>query len=320
MPDLADSLVQLQNLRDRGVLSEEDFAQEKGKLLLAWRQEVLSQGSSDGATDTRTLPQPSPPVPAPSSPAPLAPAPLSPAQSSQATQQAETVSLATELEDLSGRDAPSQHSEAASDPSSDPPSSSDPALHEAVRALLHEGRRGKAVRHCHRAGMSLAEASALVQEVDAKHPAPLRRFHWTPYVFKTHAVELPDGMTPEQAMAGIEDAVAEWPWTRVRAGSETGKELILESVPPTRTAMRTVGGLLMAGVRVKVAGHGLEVSPWATMGSHLAIGGAVLLSVWTVFMAVVWAGLLIMRHFETRDRLKTVASALGSALASGAKR
>ena len=41
MPDLADSLVQLQNLRDRGVLSEEDFAQEKGKLLLAWRQEVL---------------------------------------------------------------------------------------------------------------------------------------------------------------------------------------------------------------------------------------------------------------------------------------
>ncbi len=131
-------------------------------------------------------------------------------------------------------------------------------------------------------------------------------------------------------MAGIEAAVAEWPWTRVRAGSETGKGLILESVPPTRTAMRTVGGLLMAGVRVKAAGHGLEVSPWATMGSHLAIGGAVrcgavrcgagLLLVWNVFMAAVWAGLLITRHFETRDRLKTVASALGSALASGAKR
>lgn len=333
MPDLADSLVQLQNLRDRGVISEEDFAQEKGKLLLAWRQEVLSQGSSDGATGNRTLPQPSPPVPAPSSPAPLAPAPLSPAPSSQATQQPETASLVTELEDSSGRDAPSQHSEAASDSSAEPPSSSEPALHQAVRALLHEGgggvvigrhviggRRGKAVRHCRRAGMSIAEASALIQEIDAKHPAPLRGFHWTPYVFKTHAVELPDGMTPEQAMAGIEAAVAEWPWTRVRAGSETGNELILESVPPTRTAMRTVGGLLMAGVRVKVAGHGLEVSPWATMGSHLAIGGAVLLSVWTVLMAVVWAGLLIMRHFETRDRLKTVASALGSALASGAKR
>ena len=225
MPDLADSLVQLQNLRDRGILSEEDFAQQKGKLLLAWRQEVLSQGSSDGATGNRTLPQPSPPVSAPSSTAAFSPAP-----SSHATQQPETVSLAKAREDSSGRDAPSQHSEAASDPSSDPPLSSDPALHQAVRALLYEGRRGKAVRHCHRAGMSLAEASALVQEVDAKHPAPLRRFQWTPYVFKTHAVELPDGMTPEQAMAGIEDAVAEWPWTRVRVGSETGKELILESL------------------------------------------------------------------------------------------